>query len=136
MAYQLCLQASSGAFDCPWGIDESLLGALAVGAQGGVGSTYNFAAPIYHRLLTAFTKGNWVAARSEQFRSVQLVQCLASYGFMGASKAVMRMLGVDVGPARLPIISLNASQTAKLEQELQSLGFFDWICSNTSTASK
>src|SRR5262245_35416793 len=60
MAYQLCLGADDGAFDVPWGTDEALLGALAVGAQGGVGSSYNFAAPIYHRLLTAFAKGNLV----------------------------------------------------------------------------
>ena len=41
------------------------------------------------------------AARREQFRSVQLVRLLASHGYMGASKAAMAMLGVDVGPARL-----------------------------------
>ena len=127
MSYQLCLNAQSGAFDCPWGIDEALLGALAMGAQGAVGSTYNFAAPIYHRLMTAFAKNDWAAAREEQFRSVRLIQVLASHGYMGAAKALMKMLGVDVGPARLPNTSLSVEQTAKLESELKALGFFDWI---------
>lgn len=127
MAYQLCLRAESGAFDCPWGTDEALLAALAVGARGAVGSTYNFAAPIYNRLMAAFAKSDLATAREEQFRSVRLVQLLAGYGFMGAAKAVMKMLGVDVGPARLPNASLNIAQAATLQQELESLGFFDWI---------
>src|SRR5262249_5188945 len=53
-AYQRCLQAAGGRFDVPWGLDECLLAALAVGASGAVGSTYNFAAPLYRRLLAAF----------------------------------------------------------------------------------
>jgi N-acetylneuraminate lyase len=127
MAYQLCLRAEGGAFDCPWGTDESLLAALAVGARGAVGSTYNFAAPIYHRLMGAFAKGDLAAAREEQFRSVRLIQLLSTHGFMGAAKAVMKMLGVDVGPAHLPNTPLSATQEAALRQDLESLGFFDWI---------
>lgn len=127
MSYQLCLHAKGGAFDCPWGIDEALLAALTMGATGAVGSTYNFAAPIYHRLMAAFAKGDLAAARVEQFRSVQLVQTLARPGYMGAAKALMKRLGVDVGPARLPNISLTSDQAGALERELQALGFFDWL---------
>ncbi len=126
MSYQLCLRAQDGAFDCPWGIDEALLAALAMGATSAVGSTYNFAAPIYHRLMTAFAKGDLAAARTEQFRSVQLIQVLARPGYMGAAKALMKTLGVDVGPARLPNTSLTQEQSAALERELRTLGFFDW----------
>ena len=131
MTYQLCLNADAGAFDCPWGIDEALLAALALGAQGGVGSTYNFAAPIYHRLMRAFANNDWDTARAQQLRSVRTVQVLSSHGYMGAAKSVMKMLGVDVGPARLPNTSLNAEQATKLEAELRTMGFFDWIRPST-----
>lgn len=134
MTFQLCLNADGGAFDCPWGTDEALLAALAVGARGAVGSTYNFAAPIYHRLMAAFAKGDMAAAREEQVRSVRLVQLLGGYGFMGAAKAVMKMLDVDVGPARLPNTSLNPTQMRKVEQELREMGFFDWIQTAKSSA--
>lgn len=127
MSYQLCLHARGGAFDCPWGIDEALLAALAMGATGAVGSTYNFAAPIYHRLMTAFAKGDLTAARAEQFRSVQLIQALARHGYMGAAKFLMKELGVDVGPARLPNSSLKPEQATTLRAELESLGAFDWL---------
>jgi N-acetylneuraminate lyase len=127
MAYQLCLGASGGAFDVPWGNDETLLAALALGARGAVGSTYNFAAPLYHRMLRAFAAGDLVAAREEQLRSLEIVRVLSGYGYMGAAKAVMTMLGVDVGPARLPNLPLSAAQAGELRSRLEGLGFFDWI---------
>jgi N-acetylneuraminate lyase len=125
MAYQLCLKAHGG-FDVLWGTDETLLAALVLGAKGAVGSTYNFAAPIYHRLITAFEAGDLVSARLEQYRSVELVRTLSGYGYMGAAKALMKMLGVDVGPARLPLGALNPQQSASLRGALEKIGFFDW----------
>lgn len=125
MAYQGCLHA--GSFDLPWGCDEILLAALAFGAVGAVGSTYNFAAPIYHRVIAAFERGDFDTARAEQYRAVQMIQILVRHGFIGATKAVMGMLGVDVGPARLPNSQFNPAQSAALQSELESLGFFTWI---------
>jgi N-acetylneuraminate lyase len=127
MSFQQCRRARGGAFDVPWGCDEFLLAALALGATNAVGSTYNFAAPVYHRLWRAFDSGDLAAARDEQFRSVQLVAALAPRGFMGAAKAVMKMLGVNVGPARLPNGNLDTAQTAQLRAELEAVGFFEWI---------
>lgn len=127
MAYQLCLRAESGRWDVPFGCDEFLLAALALGAKGAVGSSFNFAAPIYHRLIAAFERGDLATAREEQFRSVLLIQLLASYGYMGAAKAVMGMLGVPVGPARLPNGSLSAEQVTALRGKLDALDFFNWV---------
>ena len=39
----------------------------------------------------------------------------------------MTMLGVDVGPARLPNVALTGEQTKDLQTRLEQLGFFDWI---------
>ncbi len=124
MAYQSCLAA--GDFDVPWGTDECLLAALAVGAKGAVGSTYNFAAPVYLRLIAAFQRGDLAAARQEQGRSLDLVRVLGRFGFMGAGKALLKMSGVDVGPARLPIGNPSAEQVAKLRTEIEGIGYFDW----------
>jgi len=125
--YQLLRLADGGPWELLWGIDEYMLAALALGAKGFVGSTYNFAAPIYHRLIGAFERGDLEAAREEQLRSAQLVQLLLASGFMGASKVVMGMLGVKVGPARLPHQNPTPEQRTKLRAELAALGFFDWI---------
>ncbi len=125
MAYLQCLRA--GDWDIPWGLDEWMLGALATGARGAVGSSFNFAAPLYLGLMAAFERGDLAAAREAQYRSTQLIALLARHGYMGAAKATMAMLGVDVGPARLPNASLSAEQARILRGELEALGFFGWI---------
>jgi len=56
-----------------------------------------------------------------------LIALLGRYGYMGAAKATMAMLGVDVGPARLPNNSLDAAQARQLRGELEALGFLDWL---------
>ena len=127
MAYLQCLQAESGSWDIPWGLDEWMLGALATGARGAVGSSFNFAAPLYHELIAAFDRGDFVAARTAQLRSTQLIALLGRYGYMGAAKATMAMLGIDVGPARLPNSSLTSEQMRSLHQDLETLGFFQWL---------
>lgn len=124
---QECLRLNNGAFDILFGNDETLLSALSLGVRGAIGSTYNFAAPIYHRLLTAFDAGDMARARSEQLKSVDLVRVCSSYGFLAASKVVMRMLGVDCGTVRPPLVPLAESQTKALRQGLETMGFFDWI---------
>jgi N-acetylneuraminate lyase len=132
MAYQQCLRAGDEQFDVLWGTDEYLLAALALGARGAVGSTYNFAAPLYRRMWAAFDRGDLATARVEQYRSVELVALLASFGFMAAAKAVMDMLGIEVGPARLPHGNLDQRQRSELRRALESLGFFQWIAPTPS----
>ena len=77
MMFQQTLRFGGGAFSVPWGCDQYLLAALALGATGAVGSSYNFAAPVYHRVIAAFERGDLKAARDAQFQSVQLIALLA-----------------------------------------------------------
>ena len=127
MQLQRCVRVANGALDVLCGFDEMLLPALTVGVNGAVGSTYNFAAPLYLRVWKAFTAGDLATARAEQLKSVDLVGILNHYGFMGATKAVMKMVGVDVGPARLPFARLSPEQVNGLRSNLERVGFFDWI---------
>lgn len=126
MAFQLALRAGGGKFDLPWGCDEFYLAALALGAKGAVGSTFNFAPGVYQRMAKAFAAGDLAAARAEQFRSVQLVQVVAKRGYMGSAKALMAHLGVPVGPARLPNANPDAAAVKAMLGELEAIGYFGW----------
>src|SRR5262249_2255145 len=87
MTLQECLALQS--CDIVFGYDELLLAGLALGVKGAVGSTYNFAAPLYHRLINAFERGDLVAARQAQLQSVRMIRTLQEFGFSRASKAMM-----------------------------------------------
>lgn len=126
-SYQSCLRIHAGIWDLPWGIDQHFLGALAVGAQGAVGSSYNYAAPLYHNLIARFKAGDIAAAQEAQYRGVCLLRIMHGHGAIGAAKATMKMLGVDVGQVRLPNESLGEEQQSRLRLDLEKLGFFDWI---------
>lgn len=127
MDYQLCLQCHDSRYDIPFGFDEMLLAALGLGAKGTVGSSFNFAAPIYHRVIKAFQSNDLTLASEHQLRSVLLIQMLVKHGYMASAKAVMTMLGVDVGPPRLPFLPLAPESQKTLRQGLEQLGFFDWL---------
>jgi N-acetylneuraminate lyase len=126
MAYQLCLRADNGTFDIPWGIDECMLAAFALGGTGAVGSTYNFSAPVFQELLAAFARGDLRKAQAHQRRGTDLIQLLMGYGYLPASKVIMKWLGVDVGGCRQPLANLSTEQAAKLRRELEACGFFEW----------
>ncbi len=127
MEFQACIEFDAKRFTLLWGTDEMLLGALTAGAGAAVGSTYNFAAPIYQRLLEAWAKGNVDEARRWQSRSQQLVRTFVPYGPRAAQKAIMAMIGLDCGPSRLPIANLSPMRIEALRSELQAIGFFAWI---------
>jgi N-acetylneuraminate lyase len=115
---QECLALES--FDVVFGYDEILLAGLAMGVRGAVGSTYNFAAPLYRGLLQAFERGDLAAARRAQRQSVRLIRTLQSFGFSRASKALMRLIGVDCGPVRRPLNSMSEKEVLQLAQQLRS----------------
>jgi N-acetylneuraminate lyase len=121
VALQQCLHAEDGRFNILFGVDEMLLAALALGVTGAVGSTYNFAAPLYKKLMSAFQAGDLAAARALQFKSVRLVEVLCQYGGLPAGKAVMAMLGADCGPVRLPLRQLNGEEIEGLRKQIRSL---------------
>lgn len=114
------------AFDIVFGYDEMLLAGLALGVQGAVGSTYNFAAPLYQRILEAFARGDLEAARLAQRQSVRLIRMLQSFGFSRAAKATMRLIGVDCGPVRPPLPPMSETEVLELQKRLRA---FDGVLS-------
>jgi N-acetylneuraminate lyase len=126
VSYRRSLDAAGERFDLPWGIDEALLAALATGARGGVGSTYNWAPRLYVDLMRAFARGDLADARRLQSISIAMIDAIAGCGFMGTAKALMARLGVPVGPARAPLGNPTAPQVDTVVARLTELGFDDW----------
>lgn len=124
MTFQRLLRADSGRFDVLFGMDEQLLAAVVLGARGAVGSGYNFAAPLYNRILASASANDFATARAEQYKGVELVAVLTRYGYLAAAKEVMRVRGVELGPVRLPHVPLTPEQTVSLRRELEALEMF------------
>jgi N-acetylneuraminate lyase len=121
-----CVRFDEGVFDILFGCDEVLLDGLLLGARGAIGSSYNYAAPLYERIIAHHAAGNLEAAREEQDRSAAMIDLIAGYGYQAAAKSVMAMIGVDCGPARLPVAPMPPERIPELRRDLEEIGFFDW----------
>ena len=126
--YKACVAYAQGRYDILFGRDELLLEGTDAGALGAVGSTYNYAAPLYLRLLAARAAGHASEARTLQDTAIKMIAICNSIGVthLAASKALMAMLGVDCGPVRLPLAQPDATQLATLRTRLNEIGFFDF----------
>jgi N-acetylneuraminate lyase len=134
MEYQRCVALAGAGLQIGWGVDEMLLGALAVGARAAVGSTYNYTAPLYHRMINAFQAGDLATARQASRFSVELIAVLLRFGGVRTGKAIMSMIGVDVGPPRLPLQPLTKDEVATVRSWYERLGFFDAIATPARSA--
>lgn len=121
-----CLELAGDRYDILFGVDEMLLAALQLGVKGAVGSTYNFAAPLYNAVIEALQSGDMDKARACQWLAADMVRVVWKYRGMAALKAMMPMIGLDCGPARLPIETLTPEESAAMKQELDALGFFEY----------
>jgi len=81
---------------------------------------------LYRRLIDAFDRGDIDEARKYQALSVEMVRILCRYGIRPALKAVMKLIGLDCGPARLPLVTLTDDELQAMKEELGAVGFFDW----------
>jgi N-acetylneuraminate lyase len=122
VSYRRCLDLAGDRLDLPWGTDEMLLGAIATGARGAVGSTYNWAHSLYVDLQSAFERGDIAEARRLQSLSVAMVDAVAATGFMGTAKALMTRLGVPVGPARVPMGNPGREAVDAVVEKLKAIG--------------
>lgn len=131
MQMQQCIQLNDGEFEVLYGSDQTLIAGAAMGACGAIGTTYNFAAPLYRRMLAALERGDLATARAEQARSVAMIDVMIRAGGIAGFKAVMEWFGVDCGPVRAPLENLTVEGKSQLRAELEAIGFFDWSRQST-----
>lgn len=121
MDYLSCLNFQNGQYDMLWGRDENLLSALVLGARGGVGSTFNYAAPLYHQLIKAYDDGNFVEARRLQLQSIDMIRLLGKYGGIATGKAFLRYVGLECGEFRLPVKNMSSEDYKQFVADVDAL---------------
>jgi len=125
--FQEIIEYDHRRLDVLWGCDEMLLSALVVGAKGAVGTTYLPCSTIFRNVLDAWERQEMETARLWQLRSWQYVKVLGRYGLpMTGQRVLMKELGVDLGPCRLPLETMSNEQGRKMLDDLRNIEYFDW----------
>jgi N-acetylneuraminate lyase len=104
-------------------MDEQCVFAAMSGVPANIGSTLNVMAGAYREMRDSYERGDLARATDLQLRANRVTHVLLSYGFPGALRETMRLLGYDCGEPRLPNPSLPVERRVSLRQALEDAGF-------------
>jgi N-acetylneuraminate lyase len=100
------------------GYDEMLLSGLAMGADGGIGSTYNFMADKFVLIRKLFLEGKIDEARKLQNEANRMIAILCKIGVIQAEKEIMNQLGFDFGDCLPPFSKISEENKALIAKEI------------------
>ncbi|MHA1733344.1 MAG: dihydrodipicolinate synthase family protein [Promethearchaeota archaeon] len=129
MDEDLCRRFGGDDHEILHGYDETLLAALVFGCKAAIGSSYNYAAPLYNDMIREFKAGHLEAAVSLQRKAIDMIhlmfQCL---NFFAAARVLLTEAGIDIGRARSPLPRLGEKEEGRLRDSLASIGFSEFCC--------
>lgn len=100
------------------GYDEMMLAGLSMGADGGIGSTYNFMADKFVKIRELFANNEIAAAQALQQEANRIITILCQIGVMQAEKEVLNQLGIPFGNCRKPFSEPTAEQKVLIAKEI------------------
>ncbi len=106
-----------------FGSDQQLLAGLAMGADGGIGSTYNYMTGWFAELYSAFRRDDYAGAKKVQDMINRAIQLYFKFGGnRGTEKMMTSLLGFEIGPPRQPNSPFPAERVDALRKEMEELG--------------
>ena len=125
--YNQCRLYKDGKYDMLHGQDETILPSLAQGgAQGGIGGTTNYNGRELTGIIEAWEKGDIETAREKQNFSQAVINVICNYrGNIVGGKRIMKLIGLDLGPNRVPFRNMTDEEEASMKKELEAIGFFE-----------
>ncbi len=107
------------------GPDEMLICGLSMGADAGIGSTYNLMCAEYVKLRNSFLNGDIETARAVQYKVNKVTEILIKYNVARAVKYILSLDGIEAGDMAYPMSPLTDIEKETLVKELTAVGFFD-----------
>lgn len=105
------------------GPDETLICGLMMGADGGIGSTYNLMTSWFVELYDRFQSGDVDGARAIQYRINRVIRVLLRHGVIGSIKEIFRMMGIEAGSVAFPGKRFSRDEAEELKREICAAGF-------------
>ena len=125
-AFGRVVTAGGGKLNILNGPDETMICGLAEGADGAIGTTYNFLPRLANGIYSDFMAGNIAGAREKQQKLNTMIP-IALGKNLAYWKAVMTTMGYDMGYTVAPCIMPTEEEIADLKKKLEAIGFYEWI---------
>lgn len=105
------------------GPDETLLMGLSAGADGGIGTTYNFMMPLFRNIYDSFTKGDLQTAQARQMDVARIISALRLCPSIPAVKILLKEMGINIGNAVFPMKQLDEKKKAEFISAMKAAGW-------------
>ena len=101
------------------GPDEMCLSAYAAGADGAIGSNYNFMGPRFKKILKYYDENKNALALEEQRKANSMIEAILKAGIIQSIKYILkRKYKIDCGNCREPMAVLNEEQKRLLDETM------------------
>ena len=87
-----------------------------LGADGAIGSTFNFTLPLFNQIEAAYSALDIPKAQALQKHANNIMQALVSCSLFPSIKHILKTQGVDCGGCRKPFPTLTEAQKAYIER--------------------
>ena len=105
------------------GPDETLLCGLCMGADGGIGGTYNVMPKRFVALYKHFLAGDLNAARAEQAKVNKVIDLLLEFNVMAGVKEALEYVGFDTGHCVPPLKKFTDAERKIFRERLDAVNY-------------
>jgi N-acetylneuraminate lyase len=100
------------------GFDEMFLAGLVMGADGGIGSTYNFMAEKFIQIKGCFDQNKIKKAQELQNEVNTIIKEILKVGVIPGVKEILNLIGLNFGCGREPFRKVTSEESALLKTKL------------------
>ena len=98
------------------GFDEMLAAGLMMGADGGIGSTYNCMPELIHKIYDSFAAGSIADAKKYQIQANYVIKAICKHGVFASVKTILEIDGFSFNGCRRPFSPITDEGKAELLQ--------------------
>ena len=116
------MNLTDGKIDLYSGNDDQIVPLMSLGGIGVISVLANVAPKETHDICAKYLAGDVKGSAALQLKAIPLIDALFSEVNPIPVKKAMNLMGMEVGPLRMPLTEMTDVNAAKLEQDLKNFG--------------
>ncbi len=116
------MQLTDGKIDLYSGNDDQIVPIMSLGGSGVISVLSNIAPEYTHDICAKYMEGDVATACQMQLNAIPLIDQLFCEVNPIPVKAAMNLMGLNVGPMRMPLTEMEAAHKVNLEREMKAMG--------------
>ena len=116
------MNLTDGKIDLYSGNDDQIVPILSLGGKGVISVLANIAPDYTHDICENFFKGNVAESCRMQLTALPLIEKLFCEVNPIPVKKALNLMGLEVGPLRMPLTEMTEANTAKLAEQMKKFG--------------